>query len=416
MNRGIFLAATLLLVAPKEARADTRHIIFENLTRETAHDLHVEFESLVHVDLPGAISVPANGGSETVPFENDDIDQGGTNHNFYGGSVPGDPEGKNPGRIKVRFRSDGDTDIRIKNWYWTRADGTEIPPPAGLRRAADNGRREVFAALGGPARGTGRIQVSIAGTTRAFATIAGASPDETIAAFRVFLSGFIREDTSLIYVPEKTYGRRLVLEGNAMGDLSRELLVEVLSSDPGQLLHFSDNFRFLAVDENQDFRIDSAELTDSTAKFFANNEIIRGADLTIAGLIWSKGDGGYLTVQGDNPLQFLPEGDVAKTLTVSNKTTQPASDLHIVFTWSAGLEITKVEADGCSEPSVTIVANEAHILWDSNCVQPGATVRIRYRGMWQPEPVSGFWTRFNEEVPPRRVRYADIDRADLVVE
>lgn len=399
-------------------KADTRSIIFKNVTREVAHDLHLAFAAPVHVDLPGAISVPTGAKAGTVPFEDDDVEGEGTIHNFWGGSVPGKNEdGSGQGSsIRIRFRSEGDTNIVLTNWFWARADRTAIPHAAGAveHSLPDNGRKKLFAALGGTAAGTGWIQVAIAGITRTFATVPGASPQETLSAFRAFLSGYESEGTPLIYIPERAFGERVVFSGNVLGDPYNELAVEVLSTDTGQVLWVSDFSRFEAADVNKDFKIQAFEITDLTARWWAGDPLVTAADLTRGLWFWGSETEGYLPTSGEEPLQNIPEGDVLKGISITNNSGEPAADLHLLFVYSGGVTVdpNSVSAENCpNSPNVKgNGTNEIDIEWDANCVKSGKPVKLEVQSFPTAEIHSGYWTRLVGNPPNQtRERIADID-------
>src|SRR4051794_30362893 len=89
----IKLAVIFSTIFTLELGADTRTITFENLTRESANFLRIQFESRVEVNLSADITAP-DANPNTVPFERDNLDEDGTKHNFFGGSVPGSPSGE----------------------------------------------------------------------------------------------------------------------------------------------------------------------------------------------------------------------------------------------------------------------------------------------------------------------------------
>ena len=399
--------SSLLLGLNPEVSADVRYITFKNCTEKTADGLHLEFESPVNINVPTDISVPPGARPGTQPFENDDVEMGGTKYNLSGGIVPNEeaPSGqpRKKGELKIKITSVGDANIILKKWFWT-TNTEPIPFPQGTGQT-DDGSTKVLASVGGTASGSGRIRVAIGGQQRIFATTQGASPGETLEAFTGFLGEFTSAGTPLIYVASHSPENRLVIAGNILGDPPEELTVEVLARDGGQLLHVAEGLVFQGADSNQDFGIGLNEVT-AIAAMWRSGEITDVDSVTRAGYLWRMGEAYVFARGNEGQLQFLPVAELSSVEGPFRFTNYiedvSADDFHAQFTHTGGSLFDPQMTEGPPGATITIAPDgrQVNIMFPTP-VPTGGRIGFTLKSEFSPiEFESGWWTLGGTNIGP----------------
>jgi len=206
----LMIGAWVLMSAPV-VFACRENIKFVNETGQTANDLHIKFNRGVDITDAGAFG------------DNSDED-GNSVHDLDGGTV------NDPGSTEIDVTSSGNCQrIEIKKWWWTSGGDRIGVEHEGEPKAKMN-------AEDGPATGNGLIRVRIDGVDNFFNTMPGAMPAQTVANFKLFLSGIQDISAQPLIYQSDDLPQLVTFMGNVLGDPARQLDIELMNPDSSQAL------------------------------------------------------------------------------------------------------------------------------------------------------------------------------------